>query len=71
MESLSVTDFDLAATLNSGQAFHWHPTETGFAGLMGAQPIELAQPDPQTLLVTADTRDLAIRYLGLDHDLPR
>lgn len=62
--------FDLAATLHSGQAFHWTAWSDGYAGLAGDVPLYLAQPDPRTLLCTRGTADFARHYLGLDHDLP-
>lgn len=71
LESIALPEwpFDLAATLNSGQAFHWSPWAGGFAGLAGEEPLYLAQPDPQTLLCTRGSADRARHYLGLDHDL--
>ncbi|MES2706595.1 MAG: DNA glycosylase [Verrucomicrobiota bacterium] len=62
--------FDLAATLNSGQVFHWHRLEDGgFAGLIGRTPALISQPSPDTLLCTRGTAALVRRYLALDHDL--
>ncbi|MDB6135426.1 MAG: 8-oxoguanine glycosylase domain protein [Verrucomicrobiales bacterium] len=63
--------FDLAATLNSGQVFHWHRLEDGgFAGLIGSTPVGLSQPSPDLLLCTRGTASLVRHYLALDHDLP-
>ncbi len=61
--------FDLAATLGSGQVFHWHPWEKGFAGLIGDEPVYLVQPDSGTLLCTPGMAAKAAAYLGLDHNL--
>ena len=62
--------FDLAATLQSGQVFHWHPHQDGWAGLIGDVPVWIAQPRPDLLLVTPGCANLVSHYLGLDHDLP-
>lgn len=71
VENISLPEwpFDLAATLGSGQVFHWHEWEDGFAGVIGAQPVFLAQPDPRTLLCSAGMADTALRYLGLQDDM--
>jgi N-glycosylase/DNA lyase len=61
--------FDLAATLNSGQVFHWQEWNGGFVGLIGDQPILLQQPDARTLLCPGGKEKAAMQYLGLDHDL--
>ena len=61
--------FDLAATLNSGQVFHWSPWADGFAGLVGEVPLYLAQPDERTLLCSAGLSGIARHYLGLDHPI--
>jgi N-glycosylase/DNA lyase len=68
-ESLKVTVFDLAATLNSGQVFHWHREEGIFSGLIGDVPVRLEQPQPDTLLIHEGDPTLVSRYLALDHDL--
>jgi N-glycosylase/DNA lyase len=62
--------FSLAATLGSGQVFHWHEWEGGYAGLIGTEAVYLRQPDPHTLLCSAGMTEKARHYLGLDHDLP-
>ena len=61
--------FNLAATLNSGQVFHWHSHESGWAGLVGDVPVWIAQPAPDQLQCTGGRADLVNKYLGLDHDL--
>jgi N-glycosylase/DNA lyase len=59
---------DLAATLNSGQVFHWLETPTGFAGCIGDVPIHLKARDRR--LVTGEANlALVRRYLGLEHPL--
>lgn len=69
MESLAVSDFDLAATLGSGQVFHWHQAGESFAGLIGDRPLVVSQPEPGVLHLSAGDADLARRYFALDHDL--
>ncbi len=66
---LSGWPFDLTATLQSGQVFHWHAHEGGWAGLIGATPVQLSQPTPEGLHCSPGTRELVMDYLGLDHDL--
>jgi N-glycosylase/DNA lyase len=70
-ESIALTGwpFDLAATLQSGQVFHWHNHQGGWAGLIGDEPVWIHQPSPDTLKVTPGSRKLVSHYLGLDHDL--
>jgi N-glycosylase/DNA lyase len=69
VEKITVTDFDLAATLNSGQVFHWHPEGAGFAGLIGDLPLYVEQSAQDTLMVSPGQSALARNYFGLDHDL--
>ncbi len=61
--------FNLAATLHSGQAFHWQEWSGGFAGLIGDEPVFVSQPDPDTLMGTNGKTAAIRRYLGLDHDM--
>ncbi|WP_050023045.1 DNA glycosylase [Verrucomicrobium sp. BvORR034] len=68
---LPVANFDLAATLNSGQVFHWHEQDGGFVGLIGGELVTVSQPEPGMLHVSAGHEDLVSRYLALDHDLVR
>lgn len=63
--------FDLAATLGSGQVFHWHPWQDGFAGLIGEEPVFVAQPEPGRLVCSEGRENLVQHYLGLDHDMER
>ena len=68
-DKLQVKDFDLAATLDSGQVFHWHRVGTVFWGTIGTTAVTVQQPDSNTLLLSEGSADLVKRYLGLDHDL--
>lgn len=83
--SLPVRRFDLAATLGSGQVFHWQPSDeprTGaFLGLIDRTPVILRQPAPSRLEIITGALSAASavpapniaadvsRYLALDHDL--
>jgi N-glycosylase/DNA lyase len=67
--AVPVTAFDLDATLNSGQVFHWHRHGPIFSGLIGDTPVCLEQPKPEMLLIHEGARALVSRYLALDHDL--
>lgn len=61
--------FSLEATLESGQVFHWHRHGEGWAGLIGSEPVWIAQPAAGHLICTAGRGELVRSYLGLDHDL--
>lgn len=61
--------FDLKATLQSGQVFHWHAHDGGWAGLIGDEPVWIFQPSPEALHCTEGRAGIASQYLGLDHDL--
>lgn len=67
--SIAVRSFDLAATLNSGQVFHWVPHQRGFIGLIDRTPVVLRQLEPGCVEVTAGEEMAAAHYLALDHDL--
>ena len=70
-DSITLTGwpFKLAATLQSGQVFHWHPCQEGWAGLIGAIPVWISQPAPDRLHCTPGRAGLVWGYLGLHHDL--
>jgi N-glycosylase/DNA lyase len=68
-EALTVSGFDLAATLDSGQVFHWHRDGAIFSGLIGDAPARIEQSQPDTLLLHEGDAALVARYLALDHDL--
>ncbi len=68
-QALQVPGFDLAATLDSGQVFHWHREGAIFSGLIGDAPARLEQSKPETLIVHEGDPALVARYLALDHDL--
>jgi N-glycosylase/DNA lyase len=66
---LPVQRFDLEATLESGQVFHWQRIGGGYFGLIDRTPVWLHQPAPDVLETTAGTESLVSHYLALDHDL--
>lgn len=70
-DRLTVTRFDLAATLDSGQVFHWHRDGGDFLGLIGDQPVRMSQPRADTVLVHEGEAARVAHYLALDHDLKR
>ena len=67
-------DFDLAATLKSGQVFRWRelsPYSNGsrvFTGWIGANRVEVTQQGPK-LSVCGASADQVERYFSLDVDL--
>lgn len=63
-------DFDLAATLNCGQVFHWRAAGAGHVGVIGDVPV-YAEQRGETLLVSRGTEEIAHRYFALDHPLPQ
>lgn len=74
IDGVAREDLDLAATLTSGQAFRWTPTESGgWAGVLGTRRVWLKQ-DGSSLVWRADGDDAeaAVRaFLRLDDaDLP-
>ncbi len=70
-DSLPVERFDLAATLDSGQVFHWHRDGDLFSGLVGGELLQMRQPEPERLEVSRGKEALARHYLALDHSLVR
>ena len=65
---LSAPDFDLAATLECGQVFHWRKSGAGYVGIIGDSPCFAEQRGDQ-LLVTASLEKVARDYFALDHPL--
>lgn len=61
-------DFDLARTLNSGQAFHAMESPAGWAVLVGATLLRVAQHGDR-LRVPVGMEETARRYFSLDHPL--
>jgi N-glycosylase/DNA lyase len=65
---IEALDFDLAKTLDSGQAFHWEDSGPGYSGTIGDNPVYLEQNSDQ-LLVRRGTEALVRHYFALDHPL--
>src|SRR5690606_21756368 len=59
---------DLRRTLESGQAFQWTPSGSGFEGVIDREPVYL-EPVKGGLLVPRVRERLVERYLALDHPL--
>lgn len=72
-ESFPAADYDLAATLNSGQAFRWTAREGAWEGVIGARWVRLRQPSSDRLAAEAaspaEDWGWLRRYLRLDDDL--
>ena len=71
-KTFTLRDYDLAATLTSGQAFRWQPQGQGWVGVIGGHWVRL-HPSPGSL--TAETAEPVsdwhwlVHYLQLDTDL--
>jgi N-glycosylase/DNA lyase len=63
-----VGEFDLEATLNSGQVFHWRRRGAGWEGMIGDAPCYVMQEGAE-LRVHGVEVATAQRYFGLDHPL--
>lgn len=70
LSALPAPEFDLAATLNCGQVFHWRPVGAGYAGVIGSTPMYVEQR-ANRLLVSRGGEEIAPRYFALDHPLPQ
>ncbi len=70
MAGLRAPEFDLALTLNCGQAFHWRQHGAGWLGMIGDSPC-YAEQSGDTLLIPAGMEEIASRYFALDHPLEK
>lgn len=61
--------FDLDATLNSGQVFHWHQHENGWLGGIGDSPVWLTQQDGRLEIKPSGMIQRASDYLGVNHPM--
>jgi len=69
-----VRDYDLAATLTSGQAFRWKQTGSAWEGVVAGRWVELRQDEKGISARSAETRcdwDWLRHYLQLDVDLKK
>ncbi|MEM6910190.1 MAG: DNA glycosylase [Verrucomicrobiota bacterium] len=62
-------ELDLAATLDSGQTFHWQASGKGFAGALGEEGLFLEQPSPRELWCSRGAVERVRRYFALDLSL--
>jgi N-glycosylase/DNA lyase len=60
--------FDLAATINSGQVFHWHGFRDGWLGTIGDDPVFIQQTANGLLITPDDMAGAVTAYFALDHD---
>src|SRR6266699_1673067 len=77
--AISVPDFDLAMTLDSGQVFHWPHVGGGFVGTIGDLPVYVEQggsvlkvrcgATPQPTRETRVLPRIVSHYFALDHPL--
>ncbi|MEM7010200.1 MAG: DNA glycosylase [Verrucomicrobiota bacterium] len=66
---LKAPNFDLAETLDSGQVFHWSPSEHGgFIGCIGENPVRVEPCDEQLLVWPTAMKSKARIYFRLDED---
>ncbi|MEO0445614.1 MAG: DNA glycosylase [Verrucomicrobiota bacterium] len=62
-------EFDLSATLSSGQVFHWLPKGKGWVGCVGSSLVGVRQSKAEELLVLpSDQTDVIRHYFRLDED---
>ena len=66
--ALAAPDFDLAATLECGQVFHWRKNGAGYVGMIGEKPCRVEQRGGE-LVVERHLEEAARRYFALDHAL--
>lgn len=70
-KSINVSEFDLAATLGSGQVFHWYRAGEDFVGLIDDELVVISQPEPGRLLLSVGDTERVRRYFALDHDFAK
>lgn len=61
--------FDLSATLQSGQTFHWHAWEGGWLGSIGDDPVWLRQTEGGLEIRPREMEEKVRHYFALDHDV--
>lgn len=65
---VAARDFDLSATLDSGQVFHWEQIGVGYVGAIGGTPAYVEQMGNKLRVRAANPQKVA-RYFALDHPL--
>lgn len=68
MSEIPAPDFDLATTLDSGQAFYWKTAGDGFVGAIGDEPVYVEQRGA-ALMFAGGSAGLVRHYFALDHPL--
>ena len=66
LATLAAPSFNLEATLESGQVFHWRRQGAGYAGMIGHRPVYVEQRG-ESLLVSRGAENDAAAYFALDH----
>ncbi len=69
LETVAAPDFDLAATLDSGQVFYWEKLGAGFIGTIGERAVYLEQRGERAFCERRSGRPVP-HYFALDHPLP-
>jgi N-glycosylase/DNA lyase len=72
LQIFETRDYDLAATLNSGQAFRWHSHQDGWVGIIGGHWVRLESTDNSITVQTAteiSDWNWLRNYLQLDLDM--
>src|SRR5689334_16267965 len=70
--TFAVRDYDLGATLNSGQAFRWQEQNQGWVGIIGNRWVRLRPSEGSLAVETAEAVsdwDWLTHYLQLELDL--
>ena len=68
LAAIKAPDFNLAATLDSGQVFHWEQVDAGHVGTIGERPVYAEQRGNLLMVAGVPTR-AAVHYFALDHSL--
>ncbi len=66
---IDAPDFDLAATLDSGQTFHWQTHGAGYLGTIGDRAAYVEQRGA-AVFANPEAAPLVADYFALDHPLP-
>ena len=68
LAQITVEDFDLARTLDSGQVFHWETSGPGYVGAIGTKAVFVEQLGGRLFFAGIQAKALA-KYFSLDHPL--
>ena len=67
---VSVPDFNLAMTLDSGQVFHWEKVGVGFVGVIEERPVYVEQDGDILKVRCAETAQPARETRALPREFP-